>query len=78
MRTRGIDIGTLNDDEYIAAVNVDDYVVGPLLSAASEVENVMMFTAEIPVDNAVQREYIKSQAESLISNLKEILEALEG
>lgn len=78
MNVRGLNLGTLNDDEYIAAQNVDAAIVEPLSRAYVHIYDAEIASLEMSVDNPLQKQYIKTQVESLICGLNDILKYLEG
>jgi homoaconitase/3-isopropylmalate dehydratase large subunit len=77
MRTRGVDFGKLSDAEYEHVTEVDDSVVSPLYAIGFEVEEVRFYTDTISLDNEIQKDYVKTQVNDLIHQLKQILDDLE-
>ena len=77
MRTRGVDFGTLSDEEYEHVVEVDDAVVIPLAKITGDIEEVRFYVEDTTLDNTTQREYVRSLVDNLVFELKQILDNLE-
>lgn len=72
-------ITSLTDEAYVAAIDVDDFVIRPLNQAHTALEDIVAWFEEgTGVDNDAQKAYIVTQVDSLSYLLKGIKERLEG
>jgi hypothetical protein len=72
------DIRGMTDEEYLEAIDAEDFVVDPLVKAACEVADALQGVEDYPVDNAEQRRYIRLQIDDMMYELRKIRSRVEG
>jgi hypothetical protein len=73
-----VSIRGMSDEEYLNALDAEEYIANPLDRADLEIEDAISAAQDCKVDNAEQRAYIRSKVDSMIYRLKTIQHKLEG